>query len=195
MLLLLMKDLPADLLVMGSHGWSSAEHQSLTEKMISQCTAPVLTVGNSDGDVPHLFATGQDGDTARILVTVDNDRKAQPAVIYAAQLAARIGGELSLLEVLAPDVAKKGAERLARANERLRNVLGDSFDGEFNSHAVAGEEVGSILQQADEGRVDLIVRPVHGGIMPWKKTERQADLDLLHRSPCPVIYVPARYEV
>ena len=35
-LILLVKELQADLLVMGSHGWSTPEHQSLTEKMIAE---------------------------------------------------------------------------------------------------------------------------------------------------------------
>ena len=161
-LLLLVKELPADMLVMGSHGWSSAEHQSLTEKMISRSQVPVLTVGNAEGELPDLFVRQGTETRPRILVTVDDDRKPQSAVTYAARLAEMIDGQLHLIEVLAPDVAKGSADRAALAEERLAQLLGDT--------GAAGVQI-----QALEGR--------------------QADFDLLHRSPCPVAYVPAKYEV
>ena len=192
-ILLLVKELPADLLVMGSHGWSTAEHQSLTEKMIAKCPVPVLTVGNTSRDMDGLFASDRQT-PARVLVTVDDDRKAQPAVIYAARLAASLGGELTLVEVLSPDVAHRSAERRAKARERLRRLLGDALGEDLQSTVVEGEEVTAVLLEAEEGRADLIVRQVHGGVMPWKKHGRQVDFDLLHRSPCPVLFVPTKYE-
>lgn len=194
-LLLLVKEVSVDLLVMGSHGWSTPEHQSLTETMISKCPAPVLTVGNAKGEAPPLFAEGERTAPLRILATVDDDRKVQSAVEYAARLTAAVGGELTLLEVLPPDVAKKGSESLAKARARLSGLLGDSLGESLQSQVVEGDEVEAILAAAEADGTDLIVRPIHSGMMPWKKHGRQADFDLLHRSLCPVVFVPAKYQV
>ena len=39
--------LPADLIVMGTHGWSSAEHNSLAEQLISSAPCTVLTTNEN----------------------------------------------------------------------------------------------------------------------------------------------------
>ena len=44
MLTELARRLPADLLVMGSHGWSVPRHRSVTERVLSHSPCPVLTL-------------------------------------------------------------------------------------------------------------------------------------------------------
>ena len=42
-LLALAAELPADLIVLGSHGWSTETHASVTERIIAEAPCPVLT--------------------------------------------------------------------------------------------------------------------------------------------------------
>src|SRR5262249_1343337 len=48
--------LPADLLVLGTHGWSTADHASVTERIIECAPCPVLTV--HDLDAVRAFRLG-----------------------------------------------------------------------------------------------------------------------------------------
>ena len=194
-LLLLVKDLPADLLIMGSHGWSTAEHRSLTEKMISKCPIPVLTVGNAEGDPPLLFGSDR-AEPLRILATVDDENHPDSAVAYAGALAQKLGATLVLLEVF-PEGSDSGtrAKRLAKAEGKMKGLLGDRADLSIEPKAVAGHQVEAILALATEEDVDLIVRPVHTGIMPKAKRRHYADLELLHTSPCPVLFVPQKFDL
>jgi len=194
-LLLLVKDLPADLLIMGSHGWSTAEHQSLTEKMISQCPIPVLTVGNAEGEMSPLFVRDRQ-EPIRILATVDDERRPDAAMTYAVSMANHLGATLVLLEVF-PEGTGSGAraDRMAVAEERMAALVGDAPDLCVESKAVAGHQVESILALVAETEVDLIVRPVHTGFMPKAKRRHYADLELLHSSPCPVLFVPHKFNL
>ena len=54
----LARTLPADLLVMGSHGWSSAAHSSLTERLLEIAPCPVLALGSEDAPAAFLAETG-----------------------------------------------------------------------------------------------------------------------------------------
>jgi nucleotide-binding universal stress UspA family protein len=192
-LVLLAKELPADLIVMGSHGWSTAEHTSLTEKMIGRSPVPVLTVGNREGEPAPLF-DAMPGGRPRLLATVDDESKVDAAVEYAVALAREVAGNLLLLEIFPEgSAAGRKAGRLAAAEEQLRHLAGDLPDDRIESKAVAGHQVESILDEIAGSQVDLVVRPVHGGLMPKAKRRQQADFGLLHSSPCPVLFVPAGF--
>jgi nucleotide-binding universal stress UspA family protein len=151
-LLFLVRELPADLLVMGSHGWSTAEHRSVTEKMITKCPAPVLTLGNAPGDSEPV---GFQLSSLRILVTSEGGKRSQPALDLAMAFCEDVGSELVLLEVYPRDIGSSGAA------ERVDSEAG-------------------------------IVRQVHRRGLGLGAASRYGDLELLHRSHCPVLFVPAK---
>jgi nucleotide-binding universal stress UspA family protein len=193
-LLFLVRELPADLLIMGSHGWSTAEHRSVTEKMISKCPAPVLTVGNAPEDSE---AVGFQLSNLRILVTSEGRKRSQPALDLAVAFCQDMGSELVLLEVYPRDIGSGGAaERIdSEAGERLRQLLPGRLRPRAAYRAVAGKDVECVLEIAEEEEANLIIRQVHRRGLGWGAASRHGDLELLHRSQCPVLFVPAKYSL
>jgi nucleotide-binding universal stress UspA family protein len=88
--------LPADLLVMGTHGTSGFEHLvlgSVTEKVLRKATCPVLTVPPRAQAISHL-------PFARILCAIDFSESSLAALQYALSLAVESNAALTLLSVL-----------------------------------------------------------------------------------------------
>lgn len=87
--------LPADLLVLGTHGLSGFQHLvlgSVTEKVLRKAACPVLTVPPQ----AHTSAT----QFTRLLCAVDFSDCSQNAVTFAASLAEQSGATLSLMHVV-----------------------------------------------------------------------------------------------
>ncbi len=91
--------LPADLIVVGTHGRSGFERMmlgSVTERVLRKASCPVLTVPRRvDGASPRGPAVFK-----RILCPVDFSPSSMKAVDYAVSLAEEAGGRLTLLHVL-----------------------------------------------------------------------------------------------
>jgi nucleotide-binding universal stress UspA family protein len=88
--------LPADIIVMGTHGTSGFQHLllgSVTEKVLRKATCPVLTV-------PPRAQTTSAQPFARLLCAVDFSDSSLKAVDVAASLARESGAALTLLHVL-----------------------------------------------------------------------------------------------
>src|SRR5262245_14892360 len=109
----LAEQLPADLLVIGTHGWSTADHASLTETILERARCPVLTI--RDGIALQAFRLRPDPGTnaIRVLVPTDFSQAATTAVAYAIELARQLPIELHLAHVCAAPVADKALESLA----------------------------------------------------------------------------------
>lgn len=87
--------LPADLIVIGTHGLSGFQHLvlgSVAEKVLRKAACPVLTVPPR----AHTTAT----QFSRLLCAVDFSDCSQNAVTFAASLAQQAGATLSLLHVI-----------------------------------------------------------------------------------------------
>jgi len=88
--------LPADLIVMGTHGTSGFEHLvlgSVTEKVLRKAACPVLTV-------PPRVHAGAVAPPTHVLCAVDFSDCSQKAAVAAAGLAAEAGARLTLLHVI-----------------------------------------------------------------------------------------------
>ena len=96
-LILAMADsLPADLIVMGTHGTSGFQHLllgSVTEKVLRKATCPVLTV-------PPRALTAAPRPFTSVLCGVDFSDCSIKAVQFAASIARQSGATLTLLHVL-----------------------------------------------------------------------------------------------
>jgi nucleotide-binding universal stress UspA family protein len=84
----------ADLIVMGSHGPSSAEHESLTEQIVTQSACAAMTTKT---DALYLGSDGQ------IIVAVDFSPASEGALRYAFAIAERVPANLVLLHVESVD--------------------------------------------------------------------------------------------
>ena len=96
---------PADLLVMGTHGWSGFDRLllgSIAEKVLRRVTCPVLTVPAA---APAMTAAAVV--FTRILCAIDYSPSALVGLQYALELGRQAGGRVTVLhalEYLDPDV-------------------------------------------------------------------------------------------
>jgi nucleotide-binding universal stress UspA family protein len=170
--------LPADLVVMGTHGRSGFQHLllgSVAEKVLRKAPCPVLTVP------PRAHATSQLPFT-RVLCAVDFSDASMEAVRWAVSLAEESGASLTLLHVLewpweeppAPRFEELPVEQGVALSEfrhysedsarmRLESLVPGSIPvSQITTKCKNGKSHVQILAAAAEDRADLIVVGVHG---------------------------------
>ena len=195
--------LPADLVVMGTHGTSGFQHfllGSITEKVLRKASCPVLTVP------PHVHATSQ-LPFKRLLCAVDFADPSLDAVRWALSLAGESGARLTLVHVLEwpwnepppPILEELPAEQgvaLAEfrryseesAKKRLESLIPDSVSASQVATTLRnGKPHVQILQVAAEEQTDLIVIGVYGrnpvDVALFGSTTNQ----VVRRATCPVL--------
>jgi nucleotide-binding universal stress UspA family protein len=195
--------LPADLLVMGTHGRSGFDRLmlgSITERMLRKAPCPLLTVPAAVPDVVPRVAEP----FRRILCAVDFFPSSRRALTLAESLAKEADAALDVLHVLEPvsvlQPVPMGAggdptinpEALAAARQRLRDAT--TWETREYSHVspivVGGKPYVEILREADERRSELIVMGAYGGhhrFPVFGSTTNQ----VLRVASCPVLTVRA----
>jgi nucleotide-binding universal stress UspA family protein len=171
--------LPADLIVMGTHGASGFERLllgSVAEKVLRKARCPVLTVP------PHAQATST-LPFKRLLCALDFSDPSLAALWFACSLARESGARLTILHVIewpwteppapsARELPREQAEALAEfrryleasAMRRLETIVPDSLAPGLPPDAMVrhGKAYVEVLRAAVETRADLIVAGVHG---------------------------------
>lgn len=195
--------LPADLIVMGTHGTSGFEHLvlgSVTEKVLRKALCPVLTVP------PRAQATSR-LPFRRVLCAIDFSEASLAALQFAASLAQEAGAVLTLLHVLEwpweepppPMIEELPFEQgfaLAEfrryseetAQKRLESLISDSLRvSPAPVRLRSGKPYVQILHVAAEEKTDLIVIGVHGrnplDMALFGSTTNQ----VVRRATCPVL--------
>lgn len=173
-IVLLADRMPADLLVMGTHGRGGFERLflgSVTEKVLRTTLCPVLTVPppiQTPSDDPVVYTT--------ILCPVDFSDTSSRAVQYASSLAKTTDARLILLHVLenlidAPDVDMSTYINVPEyrrhleenAMTRLKTAIRDDAGvGRSEERVTSGKPFREILRVAAETNAELIVMGVHG---------------------------------
>ena len=195
--------LPADLMVMGTHGASGFERLllgSVTEKVLRRAPCPVLTVPRGV-DAPGAPATAPAFKT--IVCATDFSEASNRALDYALSLAQEAGGRLVLVHVLealpeeeprfsshfnVPEVrrllehdARTSRESLVSEGARtwcdVETVVG---------HGKAGRE---LLRVATASHADLIVVGVHGRSAADRALFGSTTEHVVRHAPCPVLSV------
>jgi len=167
--------LPADLIVIGTHGRSGFEHLlmgSVAERVLRKAACPVCTVREADASRPHT----PPAPFQNVLCAVDFSPAAGNALAYALSVAQESGGRLTLvhaqdwpLDVRASEVLGADAARYQRQlHDRAARELAAAVPAEARTWCRI-EEVVSIgrphevvLQTARDMAADLIVMGVHG---------------------------------
>jgi nucleotide-binding universal stress UspA family protein len=198
--------LPADAIVMGTHGSSGFEHLllgSVTEKVLRRAPCPVLTVP------PHTRATSK-LPFRRLLCAMDFSNSSLSGLELACSLAKESGAELTILHVvewpwqeppppvlreLPPDQAFALAEfrRYLKKSvtERLKALVPETVRDPcaIVPRVAHGKSYVEILRVAAEESADMIVIGVHGwnaaDLMLFGSTTNQ----LVRRATCPVLTV------
>jgi nucleotide-binding universal stress UspA family protein len=195
--------LPADLVVLGTHGRSGFERLmlgSVAERALRTLTCPVLTVPRRAPDAvasgPALFS--------RILCAIDASPASTRALAYAASLAAQAGASLTAIHVVellpafepaalrGPGTPSLDDELRARARAQLHEVVTATVGPEAHVTEVIteGKPHQEILRHAHESRMDLIVLGAHGGGLGLAAFGSTAS-HVVRAAECPVLTLKA----
>lgn len=190
---------PADVIVMGTHGRSGFTRLllgSVTEKVLRHAPCPVLTVPpRAPESVPagaKVFST--------IVAAVDFSDSSQAALKRAVELARQYGATLTAVHIVepVPTYAHSGIPGLDADIEReaahgyLRNLLERVAPGLAAREVVMiGHAATGVLQVAATEHADLVVAGVHGrnamDLMFFGSTANR----LVREAACPVLTVKA----
>jgi len=183
----LAKQADADLVVIGTHGRAGPDHPSETERLITHAPCPVLTTRD---DAPHEWLPTLDADAAKVptIVPVDFSQHSLAALRYALDLSEQLPLELCVLYVADRDEYGTGW-----AEGQLSNALPGEARTKFRLEVRKGGAVEQILAEESVQRARLVIMGAHAQglferlIFKGPPTSRE----VLHRSACPVWFVPA----
>ena len=181
--LALARELPADLLVLGTHGWSTEEHASLTERIIDHAPCPVLTIHDPGSLRTFRLKSEPGGELPRLIVPTDFSEAAGKAVAYAITLARELPLRLDLLHISQiPDNAA--------VLETLDGLVPSDLRDRVECHVRIGraeEEIEKFLRQVEP---ELVVMGTHARSFWRRLSRRDVARELLHGATCPVCFVP-----
>lgn len=182
-LLHLVDQLPAQLLVLGSHGWSTEAHASVADRILECCPCPVLTIREGGDDARRFRLCAVDGyDLCRVLVPTDFTKSGDRAVAYAGDLARRLPLRLHLLHVLSSGSGDEVEAARRRLEERVPQDLVERTDCSVETGPVAD----TLMAFTARLEPRLIVMGRHArGLLQRFFTHDHAQ-EILHRAGCPV---------
>jgi nucleotide-binding universal stress UspA family protein len=188
--------MPADLIVLGTHGRSGFQRfmlGSVAEKVLRRAACPVLTVPPRAGGAARPVSM-----RPRVVCAVDFSRASTRALDYAASLAQESDGALTVLHVVdvppestdpsLPDISSYRAARFEEARLALAGAVGALDEGWRAAPLVlAGKPYREILRVADEQQADLIVMGVHGRGAIERAFFGSTTQHVVRQAGCPVL--------
>jgi nucleotide-binding universal stress UspA family protein len=185
----------ADLIVVGSHGFSTPEHASVTERLIARAPCPVLSVHAAGGQSQPLRFGAKGGEARpRAVVPTDFSPTARHALDYAYGLARKVPLDLELLHVL-PGGSQPSPAAENAAHERLAAAVPDELKSRVATCIRRGEATTEILAHLAGARPQFAVLGEHARDVLRYLFTRDTALGVLHAASCPVWIVPARAAV
>ena len=201
----LARELPADLIVMGTHGRGGLGHMlvgSTTEHVMLQSPCPVLTVRNPENTRFLDITAGVTPQSHQpILVPVDLSPDSRAHLNYACTLLDVFPGRLQVLHVLEPtswddmkgathfNVPEYRHHRVQEAQEQLRAFLPPEFAERIDVHVRMGVIVDEVISHAEAIGASLIVIGARKkGLLD--ELFGRTSYGILKSSSCPVLVVP-----
>jgi nucleotide-binding universal stress UspA family protein len=197
----LARTLPADLLVMGTHGRSGFEHLllgSVTEKVLRRVPCPVLTVG-------HVEPAPRAALFRRILCAADLSEASRRTVDLALSLAEENEAEVTLFHVIeslpgetgarlylaVPEIGplRRDLERKALGQLRRMVEVEDRDFCEVKERVTTGSAWREILKLAGEIGADLIVMGAHAHGPIGRLFFGSTSSHVVRQAACPVLIV------
>ena len=194
--------LPADLLVLGTHGRSGFNRWllgSVTEKLVRTALCPVLTVPRAIEDAVPIALR-------RIVCAIDFSDCSMTALDYAMSFAQEARAQLTVVHVieLPPDIPREVhetvragprnlTEYIAAAEEEGRARLSDAVPERLRASIAvdtvlaAGKPYREILRVASEHQADLLVVGVHGRGAIDRLFFGSTTQHLVRQAACPVL--------
>jgi len=185
----LARQLPADLVVLGSHGWSTPDHTSVTERVIDRCTCPVLTIeeGGTTATPFRLFSAGSD-ESSRVVVATDLSAAGTHVLAYAYDLARSAPLELHVVHVLPSGADVPSAER---AEQKLLATVPHELAERVQCYIERGDTIDAILDFSYGIDPAFMVMGEHARTFFQRVFSKDTARGVLHRATCPVWFVPA----
>ena len=188
-LLLLAEELLVDLIVLGSHGWSTETHASVTERIIAEAPCPVLTF-NEGALATGRFRLRPEAGAERPIVVVPTDFSptAAHAVRYAWALARALPIRVHLLHAL--PARSRDAESGARS--RLAALQPADVSGPVDVHVTVGDAAEVIFAHLAAVQPAFAVLGEHARALVHRVFTRDTTRKVVHGASCPVWVVPQR---
>ncbi|MGH7895282.1 MAG: universal stress protein, partial [Candidatus Binatia bacterium] len=183
----LAEQLEADLVVLGSHGWSTQDHASVTERLVDESPCPVLTFDGRAGRPAFRLRT-QSGKPLPVVVPTDLTPGSAAAVGYACGLARALPLRLDLLHVIDPAHCGRDAQRNAHA--ALDAMVPPDLVGRVSSHVRTGPAATAIIEYVAESVPAFAVLGEHARGLLRRVLTRDTTREVVHRVGCPVWVVP-----
>jgi nucleotide-binding universal stress UspA family protein len=182
--------LPADLLVLGTHGRGGFNRLflgSVTEKVLRTASCPVLTVPPSVPATPPVPVTFK-----KILCAIDFSPSSLKALQYAVDLGRQADGSITVLHALEFEVPEDCDELVEHVRGQLHAQVGDTSDMVRIEEVVSMKRAyRAILQWAAASGTDLIVMGAQGSggveLMFYGSTTQH----VVRQATCPVLTVRA----
>ena len=201
----LARELPADLIVMGTHGASSPEHASHTDRVLAQSPCPILTIRDEvpESRLPSFKSAGEPTQLA-VMLPMDFSTHSLHALEFAFGLMEDLPVRLHLLHIEGPiawddiggiahlNLHEKKQQRLAHSLERLKALIPDDFSARVNCVVGMGSVVDEIVTYANNVAASLVIMGAHPKNIFDKLLFGETSKGVLHHSPCPVWLVPTR---
>ena len=181
--------LQADLIVIGSHGWSTQEHTSVTERVLEQAPCPVLALHEGRQD-PLRLGAGGTAPPPRAVVSTDFSETARHALAYAFALARALPLHLELLHVL-PGGSRRAAAAEDAAHEQLDAAVPPDLTSRVTSCVRSGRPTTAILSHLREVQPQFVVLGQHARDVWRHLLTHDTTRDVVHEAGCPVWIVPA----
>jgi nucleotide-binding universal stress UspA family protein len=198
----LAKEIPADLIVMSSHGRTGLKHfvlGSTAERIVQHSHCPVFVAR------PDNSRNGSRAVTNTILVPIDFSECSLDGVNYAIAFAEKFGAKLILLHAFhigyaytadgyaMYDLSQIAAIAFKEAGRQMREFVGSIKFGRVahETRIVTGTPVDEICAFARGHNVDLIITPTHG-LTGFKHVLIGSTAEqIVRRAPRPVLVVPS----
>jgi nucleotide-binding universal stress UspA family protein len=179
--------LPADLIVMASHGGSSSEHRSLTEAIVEAAPCPVLTLTEGSADAPFLDAApGASSAAVPVVVPVDFSAHSGATIRYALSFGEAFPVELHFLHVAHGRFHRGDLESDRR---QLEALVPESRRGRAQFHVQDGAPADRILRLSGGLGAKLVLMGRHSKTALERLFTPATAREVLHRSSCPVWFV------
>ena len=188
-LLALAAELPADLIVLGSHGWSTETHASVTERIIAEAPCPVLTF-NEGALAAGRFRLRPEAGGERPIVVVPTDFSptAAHAVRYAWELARALPIRVHLLHA----VSRHSRDAESAARSRLAALQPADVSGPVDVHVTVGDAAEVIFAHLAAVQPAFAVLGEHARELVRRVFTRDTARRVVHGASCPVWVVPQR---
>jgi universal stress protein A len=173
---------PADLIVMGSHGGNRPEHHSLTEKILDGAPCPVLTL-TENCKLEFL----EPAETIPALVPADFSAHSRAALRQALSLLDRLPLTLHVVHVERPPLRARDPES---DRHQLEALVPESLRSRVRFHVREGEPAEQILEAARDVGAKLILMGCHPKGVLRRFFRGATAPQILHAATCPVWFEP-----